>query len=331
MRILPTILAIIVAALVSTATAAETVTLRMGTNDHLANPPKVGGQIAFQWLQKEIEERTAGEVDLQIYWGAQLGPEKELVRMLPQGSVDVSPVTPGNLAGLVPEVGLFSTSYLFRGYDHYYDVVADPEFFRRLQEIVEKKDLGLQLVGIGLTGTRNFYNRERPVEQIADLEGLKMRVMASPIEHEVWSTLGTLPTNIPSTEIYTSIQTGVVDAAESSLPYIVGNKYYEVAPYVTLTNHQFSVHLYLMSDLALQKIPSRHVPVVKSAFREAGLRHIRATEKLSKEKLAELKEKPGATVTEIDTEPMAEKLARIQDEVAKELGVEDLLQMIRAH
>src|SRR5690606_18639814 len=114
----------------------------------------------------------------------------------------------------------------------------------------------------------------REVTTPQDAAGMKMRVMSSPIEFRVWQTLGMLPTNLPSTEIYMSLQTGVVDASESSIPFIVSNKYYEVAPYITLTNHQISTHLYLMNDATIASLPDEHRETVLALFREAGNRQI---------------------------------------------------------
>lgn len=321
----------IVAVFVASPVHAEKVVLRMGTNDHFSDPPKVGGQIAFQWLQKTVAERTNGEVEIKIYPGAQLGAEKDAVKMLKSGGIDISPDSPGNLAALVPEVGLFSASYLFTDFDHFERAMSDKRFFNRLKKIVQDRNLGYQLVGIGATGSRNVYNRTREVNSAEDLKGLKMRVMASPAEYKVWSTLGMLPSTITSTEIYSALQSGVVDAAESSVPYIVGNKYYEVAPYITLTNHQISAHIYLIGDKALAKVPQQHRAALLDTLYETGRMHIRATARLSEQKLVELRAKPGVKVSTVNPTPFIAKLRPLQDEIAKNLAVEDLLGVIREH
>jgi tripartite ATP-independent transporter DctP family solute receptor len=310
---------------------ADKVVLRMGTNDHFSDPPKIGGQIAFQWLQKTVAERTNGEVEIKIYPGAQLGAEKDTVKMLKSGGIDITPDSPGNLAALVPEIGLFSASYLFASFEHYEKVVSDERFFSRLKKIVQDRNLGYQLVGIGATGSRSVYNRVRPVGTPADLKGMKMRVMASPTEFKIWSTLGMLPTTIASTEIYSALQSGVVDASESSVPYIVGNKYYEVAPYITLTNHQISGHMYLIGDKALAKVPAKHRAALLKTLYETGPQHIRATARMSEQKLEELRAKPGVKVNTVNPSAFIAQLRPIQDEVAKGLGVEDLLKIIREH
>lgn len=322
--------ALVAATATPQAASAETV-LRMASNAHRADPPKVGDQVAFDWLKQELAAQTDGEVHLEIYWGGSLGAEAQLHQSLESGAIDVLPNSGSNIAKVVPEIGLLSTSYLFRDFDHYKEVVNDPAFFERLQEIVRNHELGYQLVGMGATGSRNLYNRRQEVAKPEDAAGMKMRVMSSPIEFRVWQTLGLLPTNLPSTEIYMSLQTGVVDAAESSIPFIVSNKYYEVAPYITLTNHQISTHLYFMNDDSIAALPDEHRETVLRLFREAGNKQIDATKRLSKEMLDALRANPNVTVTEVDTKPFAEKLSSLQGEVAEELGVEDLLAVIRSH
>lgn len=312
------------------AVAHAEVTLRVASEEVFGDPPKVAAQYALEYLDEQLPKVTGGEVQVELYPNAALGSEKELIRSVGEGTVDATVLSPGNAAGMIPEVQLFSASYLFNSYEHVRRVLEDDAFFEAMRKIVAEKEAGFQLAAIGITGTRNFYNRERVVDSMAGLEGLKMRVMSSPTEFKVWSTLGTLPTNIPAPEIYTSIQTGVVDAAESSLPAIAGNKYYEVAPNITLTHHQFNLHLFLISDAALDRIPDAQHEAVMQAFREAGMKEVAAAEQLSEKVLTMLREKPGVTVTKVDTKPFAAKLRDVQDEVAKGLGVEHVLELIRS-
>ncbi|ULB09738.1 TRAP transporter substrate-binding protein [Cereibacter azotoformans] len=307
------------------------VVLKLASNAVRSDPPRVGDQIAFEWLQSELESRTNGEVTLEIYWGGALGAEAQLVQSLETGVIDILPNSGSNAASTLPEAGLFSTSYLFRDFDHYRAVANDPAFFDRLAELQAARNAGYRLVGLGATGSRNLYNRTRPVATPEEAAGLKMRVQSSPIEFRIWQTLGLIPTAIPSTEIYLSLQTGVVDASESSIPFIMSNKYYEVAPYITLTNHQISTHLYFLNDASLQRVPEEHRQVLLGLLRETGNRHIDATADLSETMLEELRAQPGVTVTEADTKAFANRLVELQDEAAAELGVTDLLATIRAH
>ena len=311
-------------------TNAAEVVIRLGSEEPFKTPPGIAAQYGLEFLAQELPKRTGGKVEVKLFPGAVLGNERALVKALTVGGVDATVVSSSNAAPLVKEAGFLAAAYLFESYAQAERaLITDTRLFTRLQQLVKEKKQGFELVGLALTGTRNLYNRVKPVKSPDDLKGMKMRVMANPTEFKVWSTLGTLPTNIPAPEIYTSLQTGVVDAAESSLPAIVTGKYYEVAPHVVLTHHQYNVHMYFLGDRTLAKVPADLQKVVLDTFREAGAVQLKAAIKLADEKLAELKSKPGVTVTEVDTKAFASKLRDVQDEVAKELGVQDLLKLIR--
>jgi tripartite ATP-independent transporter DctP family solute receptor len=312
------------------AASAQAVELRVANEEVFADPPKVAAQFALEYIEEQLPKATDGEVTVKLYPNAALGSEKELIKAVADGTVDATVMSPGNAAGVIPEIQLFSAGYLFNSFEHAQSVIEDEAFFQEMKKIVADKETGFQLVGIGLTGARNLYSRTTVVDSMEDMRGMKMRVMSSPTEFKVWGTLGMLPTNIPAPEIYTSLQTGVVDAAESSLPAIAGNKYYEVAPNITLTNHQFNLHLFLLSDVTIGNIPEDKVDAVEKTFREAGLKEIEGAEKLSADVLDFLRSQEGVTVTEVDTKPFAAALVQVQDEVAKELGMEKVLEIIRA-
>jgi len=311
------------------ASAAEIV-MRIGSEEPFKTPPGIAAQYGLEFLAQELPKRTGGRIDVKLFPSAVLGNERALMKSLTVGGVDATVVSISNAAPLVDEVGFLAAAYLFESYAQAERaLITDPRLFQRLQQIVKDKKQGFQVVALALTGTRNLYNRVKAVKTPDDLNGMKMRVMANPTEFKVWKSLGTLPTNIPAPEIYTSLQTGVVDAAESSLPAIVTGKYYEVAPYIVMTHHQYNVHMYFLNDRTLAKIPAELQKIVLDTFREAGAVQFKAAVRMADEKLAELKSKPGVTVSEVDTKLFAAKVHDIQDEVAKSLEVTDLLKLIR--
>lgn len=324
-----TMTAFVAAGLLGASVASAQVQLRMGSEEPWGNPPRVAAQYGLDWLEQEAPKATNNAVRVKVSGNATLGPEKELLKSVASGVIDACAASPGNAAALVPELQLFSASYLFTSFDHALQVLGNDAFFHRLQQIVRDRKLGMQLAGVGISGSRNLYNRVKALNNADGLRGMKMRVMNSPTEFKVWSTLGMLPTTIPAPEIYSALQSGVVDAAESSIPAIVGNKYYEVAPNITLTHHQFNLTLYFIGDRALAKVPEAQRPALMKAFREAGLVQARAAVNLQAEKLAFLKSQPNVNVAEVDTKQFATKLAAVQDEVATSLKVEDVLKVIR--
>ena len=311
------------------AVAHAAVTLRMGSEEPFSKPPRVAAQFGLDWLAENAGPRTDGEVRVRVSGNAALGPEKELLKSVSSGVIDACVASPGNAAALVPELQLFSASYLFSDFDHALRVLESDAFFERLQGIVRDRKLGMQLAAVSLTGTRNLYNRVKEIDSIDDLGGLKMRVMNSPTESRVWSTLGTLPASIPAPEIYSALQSVVVDAGESSISAIVASKYYEVAPNITLTHHQFNLMFYFIGDRALGKVPEASRDALLGAFREAGMVQARAAVELQEKSLDFLRERPKVTVTELELEPFRQRLVPMQDELASQLKVQDLLEVIR--
>ncbi len=313
------------------ATAAfAAITMRIGSEEPFKTPPGIAAQYGLEFIAQELPKRSGGRIEVKLFPNAVLGNERALMKSISVGGVDATVVSISNAAPLVPEVGFLAAAYLFESYAQAERaLISDPRLFQKLHEIVQKKKQGFELAAMALTGTRNLYNRTRDVKTPDDLKGMKMRVMANPTEFKVWSSLGTLPTNIPAPEIYTSLQTGVIDAAESSLPAIVTGKYYEVGPHIILTHHQYNVHMYFLGDLFMARLPADLQKVVRDTFREAGAIQFKAAVRMADEKLAELKAKPGVTVTEVDTKLFAAKVKDIQDEVAKDLGVSDLVTLIR--
>lgn len=323
-------LGLLAAAGVLCATASQAaVTLRMGSEEPFGNPPRVAAQYGLDWLAENAGPRTNGEVRVRVQGNAALGPEKELLKSVSSGVIDACVASPGNAAALVPELQLFSASYLFSGFDHVLNVLENDAFFDRLQQIVRDRKLGMQLAAVSVTGSRNLYNRVRVIKEMDDMHGLKMRVMNSPTETKVWGTLGMMPATIPAPEIYSALQSGVVDAGESSIPAIVASKYYEVAPNISLTHHQFNLMFYFIGDKALAKVPESARKPLLQAFREAGMVQARAAVKLQEENLDFLRQRPNVTVTPIDTEPFRKKLQPLQEEIAASFKMQDVLELVR--
>jgi tripartite ATP-independent transporter DctP family solute receptor len=321
-------LALTLAGAASTTFAATT--LKFASEENFGTPPRVAAQYGLEHLRDSIGKATNNAFDIKIYPNATLGSEKELIKSVANGTVDATVMSPGNIAGLLPEAQLFSTSYLFTSYDHAKKVLSNEQFLSRMKQIVRDRKMGFQLAAISLTGTRNLYNRVKPVNTVEGIAGMKMRVMNSPTEFKIWSTLGMLPSTIPGPEIYSSLQSGVVDAAESSLPAIVGGKYYEVAPHITLTHHQYNLHFYMVGDKAIAKIPAAVQGAVFKAFEDAAKVQLDAAVRLADEKLQFLRSSPKVTVSEVDARAFARKLIPIQDEVAATLKMQDVLKLIRS-
>ena len=305
--------------------AAAQEVLRLGHDQPTAH----GYQEAGQFLNERVQEATGGAYEVRIFPGAQLGNEMAMLDEVLAGNLDMSIAAAANAATFVPELGMFSVSYLFSGLDHFKRVVNDEQFNAMIDEIIASKGLGLRRIATFTAGARNVYNNKGPVATVEDLSNMKMRVMASPIESQVWSQLGTLPVSIPFGDVYTGMQTGLVEGAENAAAVYASNKHFEVAPYYSLTGHQWLIAFMFMNEEAYQALPEEARAAIDQAGKDMTDHVVDFVVASDAQFVEEMSEKYGVQVNEVDTGPFVERLGPLQDEVAAELGMQEVVARIR--
>lgn len=287
---------------------------------------------AAEWFGEEIARRTNGAVRSTLFPSAQLGPDRAVLDEMRLGTIDLMISTTNNAAAQVPQYNVFSLAYLIPDYDAFRRAMrADGPIAARVQALYEERRTGLSLLGFMMGGTRNL-SAIRPVRTLDDLRGLKMRVPPSPAVARQWQALGTLPVTINWAEVYTSIQTGVAQALESSLSGYIAERFYEVAPHLSLTMHELQVGHFTMSARSLAKIPEVHRATLRAVAAEAmevGTRAgIEADEAVVRRARTEFAGR--IFVHEPDRAAFARTLAPLQDELAQSYNARDLLDMVRA-
>jgi tripartite ATP-independent transporter DctP family solute receptor len=307
-------------------TAQAQKTLRLGHDQPTAH----GYQEVGVYLNKRLSEITGGAYEVRIFPGAQLGNEMAMLDSVISGNLDMSVAAAANASTFVPELGMFSVSYIFANLDHFKRVLNDAAFNRLVDEKVAARKVGFRRVASFTAGVRNVYNNQGPIQSVDDLGGLKMRVMASPIESKVWGQLGTKPVAIPFGDVYTGMQTGLVQAAENAAAVYGSNKHYEVAPYYSMTGHQWLIAFLFVSDAAWAKWPDEVRTAVTAIGKEMTDHVIDFVVASDAKFVDELKEKYGVKVNAVDTQPFVKRLSPLQDEVAKDLGMEAVLARVRA-
>jgi TRAP-type transport system periplasmic protein len=230
----------------------------------------------------------------------------------------------------VPELGLFSVAYLFKDIPHFERVVNDPQFAKRIDEIIASKNLGIKRIGFYAAGVRNIYSRKGSVASPDDLKGVKIRVQNNPIEVKVWTTFGAIPTPMNFGEVYQALQSGVLDAAENGLAVIESNKHNEAAKYISQTEHQRNLSSLYINEKRLASLPPDLQKIVLDAAIEASAHERKKDAELVAAAADRLKAK-GAVLTTPDKAKFISLIAPIQDDVAKELKATDLLQIVRSH
>jgi tripartite ATP-independent transporter DctP family solute receptor len=281
-------------------------------------------------FKKLVEERSNGRIKAAVFPAAQLGSEVAMVEGVRLGSIDVICANAPNAAAFVPELGLFSVAYLFKDIPHFERVVTDPQFIKRVDEIIASKNLGIKRMGFYAAGVRNIYSRKGSVAGPEDLRGVKIRVQNNPIEVKVWKAFGAIPTPMNFGEVYQALQSGVLDAAENGLAVIESNKHYEAAKFISQTEHQRNLSALYINEKKLASMPPDLQKIVLDAAAEAATYERTKDAELVAAAAERLKAK-GATLTTPDKAKFIALIAPIQDEVASELKTADLLQLIRTH
>ncbi len=189
---------------------------------------------AMVYMAEKAEEKSDGQMIIQVYPNQQLGSERELVELLQIGSLAMTKVSTAAMEGFAPEIKVLSQPYLFRD-DEHRDKVLKGHIGKDLLAAGEKYWLkGLCYYD---AGKRSFYTKDKPVEKPEDIQGLKIRVMESPTAVRLIQSFGGSPTPVSFGELYTALQQGIVDGAENNPPSLLTSRHYEVCKFYSLNEH----------------------------------------------------------------------------------------------
>tara|TARA_R110002124_G_scaffold149793_2_gene315964 strand:- start:11839 stop:12828 length:990 start_codon:yes stop_codon:yes gene_type:complete len=320
-------LAALCALTLSAAVPVHAQTLRLSTQANAPHPWLDAAQV----LRDDVLEATDGRIKIEIFNGGALGNDATALDEMRMGTIDLLVGGTQEATPFFPQFQLFSLSYLFADAEVLRTAVApDSAISAYFEDVYVQSGNGLKLLALTGGGVRNLSNNTRPVEKIDDISGMRMRVPGSRMDALMWETSGALPTSLPFTELYTGMQTGVVDAFESTISAYVANKLYEVAPYHAKTEHQFMVSHITMSQASFDRLSQDDQAALMKAAAHASEVAIDAGIKYDESLLEPLVKSGQVTLTEVDKAPFIAIVAPLHDEVAADLGVTDLLELIRS-
>ncbi len=280
-----------------------------------------------QEFAKKVNERSKGEVEVVVYPNSQLGNERDLMEGLQLGTVEMAEVSGGVMGTFAPEVGLFSLPFIFRDWDHLDKVLKSP-VADRLSEVVLKKT-GIRTLGWMEQGFRVTLTVKKPVAGLKDFEGLKIRVPEDKVLVRTFQLVRARPTVIPWGEVYTSLQTGVVEGMESTTPAMYTMKFYEVASYIAETNHQHSVVGFLLSEKVYQSLSRAAQDVIRQAARETLESNYRDARGTAQKSLELLRAKVKQTTTP-DVKPLQDAVQPVYKEFGDQTGTAEMIRQIQA-
>ncbi|MGB9656630.1 MAG: TRAP transporter substrate-binding protein, partial [Pseudolabrys sp.] len=203
--------------------------------------------IAGDIFDAKLKELSGGKLSIDQFPGAQLGQEPVMLQKLRTGDIDFVITSTANASTVAPQAGVFSLHFLFRDKDHLAKTLADPDVSKAFRTMIDDSVQGAHVLGLLTMGLRNMYSKKE-IKSVADVKGEKIRVQATKTEDTHFPAYGAQTVHMPFGEVYTSLQTGVVNIAENGVNVYMANKHYEVAPVLSMTEHEANNNCIWVSD-----------------------------------------------------------------------------------
>ena len=286
--------------------------------------------IAGDMFNAKLMELSKGTMGIDQFPGAQLGQEPVMLQKIRTGDIDFIITSTANAASVAPQAGVFSEHFIFRDKDHLRHVLADPAVTKEFQAMIKDSVQGAHVLALMTMGLRNMYAK-MPIHSVAEIKGKKIRVQATMTEDAHFPAYGSQTVHMPFGEVYTSLQTGVVDIAENGVNVYMANKHYEVAPVLSMTEHEANNNCIWVSDKVWNSLTAEQKGWVEAAAREVATKEPAMALKLEEDSGAKLK-KMGVTINmQVDKSGFMKDAQPIQDEIAKKLGPHavKLLELVR--
>jgi tripartite ATP-independent transporter DctP family solute receptor len=278
---------------------------------------------AEKFFAEQVGILTNGAVKVENYHNTQLGDAVANVQSVRNGTIGFTVVSASNLNQVVPAMDMMSLPFIFKNEAHFWWYLAQPQAEAFVKALEEK---GLKKIGYIDSGSRNLFT-QKPVKTPADMKGQKIRVMASPVMVKTMEALGATGVPVAWAELYTALQTGVVDGAENNHPSVVAKKFYEVSKFYTLDEHMRIPDLLVVSMKFYNSLNDQQ----KAAVMQAGAltqAYMRGAWKISENKdLADLKAK-FTQIIEVDKQPFMDAVKPLVTAEAKRLNVEKTVDYI---
>ncbi|WP_424595165.1 TRAP transporter substrate-binding protein [Bradyrhizobium sp.] len=319
--------AVAATAMLATANAQEAKHYRFAHDQQL----NTGYSVAYDMFSARLKKLSKGTMIVDQYPGAQLGQEPQLLQLVKSGDIEFAIVSSANTATISPQAGVMSLHFLFRNADHVIKSLADQQVIDAIKAMIDETTQGLHVIATGSQGVRNIYSKKE-IHSVGDLKGIKIRVQATATEDAIFPAYGAQTVHMPFGSVYTSLQTGVVDAAENSINVYLVNKHYEVAPVLNITEHEANNALVYVSDKLWQSLSAEQKQWVTTAAEEISAREPARAFELEKSAAAKLKSIGVKIVEDVDKKSFTTIADPYLDKLARELGphAEKIKNLIRA-
>ncbi|MBS3918719.1 MAG: TRAP transporter substrate-binding protein [Deltaproteobacteria bacterium] len=267
--------------------------LKLGET-HPQDYPTTKGDYEFARL---VKERSNGKMVVEVYHNKQLGEEKAVIEQVQLGAIDFTRVSISPVSAFVRDLDAFQLPYLYRDATHMWKVLNGPigqEIFKKLE--------ASNFIGLGWfeAGSRNFYTKKQ-VKTVADLKGMKIRVQQAPLMVGLVEALGAVATPLAFGEVYSALQTGVIDGAENNWPSYLSTSHYEVAKFFITDEHTRVPEIMIASKKVFDKLSKEEQTTIKKAMQDAQPYQIKLWNEFEKVAEKTVREK-GNTITEVTSQ-----------------------------
>jgi tripartite ATP-independent transporter DctP family solute receptor len=284
--------------------------------------PGSAQNIAAEKFKELIEERSNGDINVQIFHSASLGNETEILQQVQMNTVQMAIVTGGPFDTFDPMARVINYPFLFKDYAQV-DKILDGPLGAELLKSLEGS--GFKGLCFSENGFRNLTNNRLPVKSPEDIKGLKIRTMASAIHKTIWQNLGANPTPMPW-PIYTELEQGVIDGQENPLWVMEVYKFYEIQKYMTLTRHVYSYHIDVASLQWWKTLDAKTQKMIQNAMYEAAVFQRKDNRSKNAGRLKFLKEKGMQVEENPDIGAFRAKVSGLKDmDIYKNPKVQALL------
>lgn len=291
----------------------ESITLELGHGGSLDSHLNEGAK-KFKEL---VEEKSNGKITVNIHPNSELGAEREMTESVQGQSLDIAIVSTGPVGNFADKVNALDFPFLFRDNQH-----AEKVLDGKVGEEISKQLEGVNLKNLYWVdnGSYHIATNDKPIRNASDLKGLKLRTQENQIQIDTINALGATATPIPFSELFLSVQQGVVDGQGNSLAVLIPNSYYDVHKYLTITNHMYSAGMILMNNEKFNSYSEDVQKVLLDSAKEAGTYEREFVQKLNDEYTKTAKEKGMTIIEDADLESFKEAVKPVYEKYKDKYG-----------
>jgi tripartite ATP-independent transporter DctP family solute receptor len=291
-------------------------------------PPGYPTVAATENLGKKLSEATQGRLSVQMFPSMQLGGEKETIEQTQIGAIQMSRVSVGTMGPIVDDINVINMPFLFKNTAHAQKLMDGPIGDELLGKISASPNANLVALCWMDAGARSLYNSKHPVKTIEDIKGLKFRVIGNPIFIDMMNALGGNGVAMGYDQVFSALQTGVIDGAENNMPSYVFSNHYTAAKYVTLTEHLVIPEVLVFSKRIWNTLSADDQNLIKKFAREAQLEERELWNQYEQKALEKAKAAGSQLVEVADKTPFQNAVKPVWDKYGPKY--QDMIKRIQA-